>query len=240
LQESFEDHCKTLTILVKQQIIKITTKPLVLTPKQVEVSYLWTIVIRTIFSSLNELSLPFFRVCINGSSIRALSAKSKNNLHSNMFCMTSSSFSFEFVLHMRKVSQACQLSLLFWTENSPENTASAHPSPYHSGKGYTHSKVFHNSKKSGKAGTSFGIQQRAEKSAKTKRSTKSILHGLPDSDSSDSEFVGTPSSRSRSHTLNTNQKSFQNGSIGLTTPSSGLTERERVRTKSQSMVISFC
>jgi len=35
--------------------------------------------------------------------------------------------------------------------------------------------------------------------------------------------VGTPSSR------------FQNGSIGLTTPSSGLTERDRFRTKSQSM-----
>ena len=145
-----------------------------------------------------------------------------------MFCMSSLLFLFEFVLHMRKIPQACQLSLLFWTENSPQNTASAQPSPYHSGKGYTHSKHFHNSKKSGKAGTSFGIQQRAEKSARTKRSTKSILHGLPDSDSSDSEFVGTPSSR------------FQNGSIGLTTPSSGLTERDRFRTKSQSMVISFC
>jgi len=108
-------------------------------------------------------------------------------------------------------------------ENFPENTASAQPSPYHSGKGYTHSKHFQNSKKSGKAVTSFGIQQRAEKSARAKRSAKSILHGLPDSDSSDSEFVGTPSSK------------FQNGSIGLTTPSSGLTERDRFRTKSQSM-----
>nr|XP_034603415.1 protein MICRORCHIDIA 7-like [Setaria viridis] len=118
----------------------------------------------------------------------------------------------------------------------PENTTSAQPSPYCSGKGYTYSKDFHNSKKSGKAGTSFGIQQRAEKSARTKRSTKSVLHGLPDSDDSDSEFVGTPSSRSRSHILNINQKSFQNGSIGLTTPqSSGLTERERVRTESQLM-----
>ncbi|OEL24960.1 Protein MICRORCHIDIA 4 [Dichanthelium oligosanthes] len=121
-------------------------------------------------------------------------------------------------------------------ENSPENTATVQPSPYHSGKGYTHSKDFHNSKKSGKASTSYGIKQRAEKSARTKRFTKSILHGVPDSDGSDSEFAGTPSSRSRSHTLDTNQKSFQNGSIGLTTPqSNGLTERERVRTKSQSL-----
>ncbi|KAF8780644.1 hypothetical protein HU200_001246 [Digitaria exilis] len=101
-------------------------------------------------------------------------------------------------------------------ENSPENTTSAQPSPYLSGKGYTHSKDLHSSKKSGKAGTSFGIQQRAEKSARIKRCTKSILHGLPDSDGSDSEFAGTPSSRSRSHTLNRNQISFQNGSIGLT------------------------
>jgi hypothetical protein len=136
--------------------------------------------------------------------------------------------------------KACHFSLLFWTENFLENTTSAQPSPYRSGKGYTHSKDFHNSKKSGKAGTSFGIQQRAEKSARNKRSTKSVLHGLPDSDGSDSEFVGTPSSRSRSHILDIHQKSFQNGGIGLTTPqSSGLTERERVRTKSRSMVILF-
>ncbi|WVZ84519.1 hypothetical protein U9M48_031546 [Paspalum notatum var. saurae] len=120
-------------------------------------------------------------------------------------------------------------------KNSPENTASAQPSPYHSGKGYTQSKDFHKSKKSGKASTSFVIQQRAEKSARTKRSTKSILHGLSDSDGSDSELVGT-SSRSRSHSMNMNQKSFQNGTIGLTAPQpSGLTERERARTKSQSL-----
>ncbi|CAN6234572.1 unnamed protein product [Urochloa humidicola] len=121
-------------------------------------------------------------------------------------------------------------------ENVPENTASVQPSSYRSGKGYTKSKDFQNSKKSGKAGASFGIQQRAEKSARAKRSTKSVLHGLSDSDGSETEFVGTPSSRSRSHTLNMNKKSFQNGSIGLTTPqSSGLTEREGVRTNSQSM-----
>ncbi|XP_008668235.1 protein MICRORCHIDIA 4-like isoform X2 [Zea mays] len=119
-------------------------------------------------------------------------------------------------------------------EDSPENTASAQPSPYHSGKGYTHAKdLSNNIKKGGKASTSFGIQQRAEKSARTKRSTKSILHGLSDSDNSDSEFMGTLS-RSRSHTLKTNRKLFQNGSTGLITPqSSGLIERERVRTKSQ-------
>ncbi|CAN6248078.1 unnamed protein product [Urochloa humidicola] len=112
-------------------------------------------------------------------------------------------------------------------ENFPENTASAQPSSNRSGKGYTNSKDFQNSKRSGKGGTSFGIQQRAEKSARNKRSTKSVLHGLSDSDGSDSEFVGTPSSRSRSHTLNMNQKSFQNGSTGFTTPqSSGLTERQ--------------
>jgi len=58
---------------------------------------LCTIVIRTVLSSLNELCLPFFRVCVDGS-IRALSAKSKNNLCCNMFCMTSLLFSFEFVL----------------------------------------------------------------------------------------------------------------------------------------------
>ncbi|KAJ1270290.1 hypothetical protein BS78_06G042800 [Paspalum vaginatum] len=122
-------------------------------------------------------------------------------------------------------------------ENSPDNTANAQPSPYHSGKGYTQSKDFHKSKKSGKASTPFVIQQRAEKSARTKQSKKSILHGLSDSDGdgSDSELAGT-SSRSRSHSMNMNQKSFQNGTIGLTIPQpSGLTERERARTKSQSL-----
>ncbi|XP_066350305.1 protein MICRORCHIDIA 4-like isoform X3 [Miscanthus floridulus] len=119
-------------------------------------------------------------------------------------------------------------------EDSPENTASAQPSPYHSGKGYTQAKDMNNNiKKGGKASTSFGIQQRAEKSARTKQSTKSILHGLSDSDNSDSEFMGTLS-RSRSHTVNRHQKLFQNGSTGLTTSqSSGLIERERVRTKSE-------
>ncbi|XP_066350304.1 protein MICRORCHIDIA 4-like isoform X2 [Miscanthus floridulus] len=118
--------------------------------------------------------------------------------------------------------------------DSPENTASAQPSPYHSGKGYTQAKDMNNNiKKGGKASTSFGIQQRAEKSARTKQSTKSILHGLSDSDNSDSEFMGTLS-RSRSHTVNRHQKLFQNGSTGLTTSqSSGLIERERVRTKSE-------
>jgi len=97
-----------------------------------------------------------------------------------------------------------------------------------------------NIKKGGKASTSFGIQQRAEKSARTKRSTKSILHGLSDSDNSDSESMGTLS-KSRSHTVNRNQKLFQNGSTGLTTSqSSGLIDRERVRTKSEPLVISFC
>ncbi|KAG0525295.1 hypothetical protein BDA96_06G043400 [Sorghum bicolor] len=119
-------------------------------------------------------------------------------------------------------------------EDSRENTASAQPSPYHSGKGYTQAKDMNNNiKKGGKASTSFGIQQRAEKSARTKRSMKSILHGLSDSDNSDSEFMGTLP-RSRSHTVNRNQKLFQNGSTDLTTPqSSGLIERDRGRTKSQ-------
>ncbi|XP_062183647.1 protein MICRORCHIDIA 7-like [Phragmites australis] len=116
-------------------------------------------------------------------------------------------------------------------ENSPEVTASAQQSPYHSGKGYTQSKDYLNSKNSGKAGTSYSIQQRAEKSARIKQSTRSILHGLSDDDS-DSEYVGTPSSRS--HTLNTNKKSLHNGSINSTTPqSNGLSERESIRTKSQ-------
>ncbi|XP_062225341.1 protein MICRORCHIDIA 7-like [Phragmites australis] len=119
-------------------------------------------------------------------------------------------------------------------DNTHEVTASAQP-PYHSGKGYTQSKYSLNNKKNGKASTSFSIQRRVEKSARTKQSTSSVLHGLTDaSDDSDSEYVGTPSSRSKSHTLNMNRKSFQNGSISLTPPQfNGLTERERIRTKSQ-------
>jgi hypothetical protein len=117
--------------------------------------------------------------------------------------------------------------------------ASAQPSSYHSGKGYAPSKGFRNSKMSGKASVSLSIQQRAEKSARAKRSTKSVVHGLNDSDNSDSEYVRTPSI-SRLHTRNMNRKGFSCGSIQFTTPqSNGLEERDRSRTKSQLSVIAF-
>ncbi|KAL6650509.1 hypothetical protein ACP70R_009434 [Stipagrostis hirtigluma subsp. patula] len=109
-------------------------------------------------------------------------------------------------------------------ENSPEVTTSAQTPPYHSGKGYSQSKGFlkqHSadksysgfSKKSGKASTSFKIQQRAEKSARNKQSRSSILHGVSDTSDSDSEYVDTPSLRSTSGVLNKSRKYFQNGDV---------------------------
>ncbi|TVU13505.1 hypothetical protein EJB05_40564 [Eragrostis curvula] len=119
-------------------------------------------------------------------------------------------------------------------ETSPDVTASAPPSSYHSGKGYAQSKGFLNSKKSGKASSSFSIQQRAEKLARAKRSTKSVLHGVSDGYDSDYEYMGTPSSGSRSRNVNTNRKHFQSGSIHLTTPqSNGLKDTDMTRIKSQ-------
>ncbi|TVU03463.1 hypothetical protein EJB05_51015 [Eragrostis curvula] len=119
-------------------------------------------------------------------------------------------------------------------ETSLDVTASAPPSSYHSGKGYAQSKGFLNGKRSGKASSSFSIQQRAEKSARAKRSTKSVLHGVSDGDDSDYEYMDTPSSGSRSHTINTNRKFFRSGSIHLTTPqSNGLKDTDMSRTKSQ-------
>jgi hypothetical protein len=92
---------------------------------------------------------------------------------------------------------------------------------------------------SGKASASLSIQQRAEKSARAKRSTKSVLHGLTDSDNSDSEYVRTPSI-SRLQTQNMNRKGFSSGSIQFTTlQSNGLEEGDRSRSKSQLSVIAF-
>ncbi|KAL6851523.1 hypothetical protein ACP4OV_020456 [Aristida adscensionis] len=123
-------------------------------------------------------------------------------------------------------------------ENFPEVTASAQTSPCLGGKGFGQSKDSVKqrtadksysgfNKKSGKASTSFNIQQRAEKSARTKQSKRSILHGLSDSSDSDSEHLGTPSLSSRSRVLNKGGKSLQSGGIRLTTPlSNGATESE--------------
>ncbi|GJN37060.1 hypothetical protein PR202_gb25981 [Eleusine coracana subsp. coracana] len=114
------------------------------------------------------------------------------------------------------------------TETSPDVTVSAEPSSYHSRKGFWNSK-------SGKASVASSLQQRAEKLARVKQSTKSVLHGISDSDNSDSEYRGTPSSRSRSrsHTLKMNRKSFNSGSIHLTSsPSNGLNKRDTARTNS--------
>uniref|UniRef100_A0A453BS26 Morc S5 domain-containing protein n=6 Tax=Triticinae TaxID=1648030 RepID=A0A453BS26_AEGTS len=124
-------------------------------------------------------------------------------------------------------------------ENSPEGSPGAQPSPGHSGKDYPKQRnagksYSASSKKSGKTSTPFSCQQ-AEKSARTKRSAGSILHGLPDtSDDSDSEFVNTPSLSSKSHILNAHRKYFQNENTSLATPASnGTTEKERSITKSQ-------
>ncbi|VAH46936.1 unnamed protein product [Triticum turgidum subsp. durum] len=124
-------------------------------------------------------------------------------------------------------------------ENSPEGSPGAQPSPGHSGKDYSKQRnagksYSASSKKSGKTSTPFSCQQ-AEKSARTKRSVGSILHGLPDtSDDSDSEFVNTPSLSSKSHILNAHRKYFQNENTSLATPASnGTTEKERSITKSQ-------
>jgi hypothetical protein len=117
--------------------------------------------------------------------------------------------------------------------------ASAQPSSYHSRKGYAPPKCFQNSKMSGKASASLSIQQRAEKSARAKRSTKSVLHGLTDSDNSDSEYVRTPSSISRLQTQNMNRKGFSSGSIQFTTLQSNGLEGDRSRSKSQLSVIAF-
>ncbi|KAK3145100.1 hypothetical protein QOZ80_4AG0323090 [Eleusine coracana subsp. coracana] len=112
------------------------------------------------------------------------------------------------------------------TETSPDVTVSAEPSSYHSGKGFRNSK-------SGKASVASSLQQRAEKLARVKRSTKSVLHGVSDSDNSDSEYMGTPSSRSRSQTLKMNRKKFNSGSIRLTSSqSNGLNKRDTARTSS--------
>ncbi|KAL5213805.1 hypothetical protein ABZP36_002957 [Zizania latifolia] len=135
--------------------------------------------------------------------------------------------------------------------NSPEVTQSAQPSPYHTGKDYgisnkkdaKASTSFHtgkdygiSNKKDAKASTSFHIQRRAEKSGKTKQSARSIMNGLSDtSGESDSEFVRTPPSASRSHVLNARRKFFQNGSSLSKPASNGLTERERNRTASHAM-----
>uniref|UniRef100_A0ACD5UPJ8 Uncharacterized protein n=1 Tax=Avena sativa TaxID=4498 RepID=A0ACD5UPJ8_AVESA len=98
------------------------------------------------------------------------------------------------------------------------------PSPGHYGKSYSGP-----GKKNGKS-------KQAEKSARTKRSAKSILHGLSDtSDDSESEFVGTPSLSSRAHILSAHRKHFNNGNATLATPpSNGSTEKERSIAKSQS------
>lgn len=129
------------------------------------------------------------------------------------------------------------------SENSPEGSPGAQPSPGHSGKDYSKQRnagksYSASSKKSGKTSTPFSCQQ-AEKSARTKRSVGSILHGLPDtSDDSDSEFVNTPSLSSKSHILNAHRKYFQNENTSLATPASnGTTEKERSITKSQLAVI---
>ncbi|KAE8797984.1 CRT1-like GHKL ATPase [Hordeum vulgare] len=124
-------------------------------------------------------------------------------------------------------------------ENSPEGSPGAQPSPGHSGKDYPKQRnagKSHptSSKKSGKTSTPFSCQQ-AEKSARTKRSASSILHGLPDtSDDSDSEFVNTPSLTSKSHILSAHRKYFQNENTSFATPASnGTTEKERSITESQ-------
>ncbi|KAK1682473.1 hypothetical protein QYE76_043321 [Lolium multiflorum] len=121
-------------------------------------------------------------------------------------------------------------------ENSPEGPLGPQSSPGHSGKGYPKQRSTGkgSSKTNRKLSTPYSIQQ-AEKSARTKRSTKSILHGLSDtSDDSDSEFVGTPSLRSKAHILNAHRKYFQNGNTSTATPpSNGSAEKERSITKSQ-------
>ncbi|XP_010239739.1 protein MICRORCHIDIA 7 isoform X2 [Brachypodium distachyon] len=125
-------------------------------------------------------------------------------------------------------------------ENSPEVSPGVQLSPHHSSKDYAKPKQRHagksysgTSKKSGRASTLFSIQQ-AEKSARTKRSERSILHGLSDtSDDSDSEFMHTPSLGSRSHTLNGNRKYFHNGSTSLATPPTNGSIEKESRTKSQ-------
>ncbi|XP_051208151.1 protein MICRORCHIDIA 4 [Lolium perenne] len=121
-------------------------------------------------------------------------------------------------------------------ENSPEGPLGPQSSPGHSGKGYPKQRNTGkgSSKTNRKLSTPYSIQQ-AEKSARTKRSTKSILHGLSDtSDDSDSEFVGTPSLRSKAHILNAHRKYFQNGNTSMATPpSNGSAEKERSITKSQ-------
>jgi hypothetical protein len=113
------------------------------------------------------------------------------------------------------------------------------PSPGHSGKDYP--KQHSVGKSYSGLGKKNHKSKQAEKSARTKRSAKSILHGLSDtSDDSDSEFVGTPSLSSRAHILSAHRKHFQNGNTTLATPlSNGSTEKVRSIAKSQSAVILF-
>lgn len=82
-------------------------------------------------------------------------------------------------------------------------------------------------------------QQRAEKSAMTIRSERSVLHGLSNtSDDGVAEIACTPS-KSTSSILRTPEKSLRDENASLPSPPSGVKRSERIATRYQSKVIAL-